>query len=68
MYVEYYACLIGGPDCIIIHQVRGDQMNAVDQLESAKDSLKWITDYLVNGHPEPNVFYILATLNIDIKD
>ncbi|GJY00766.1 endoglucanase 2-like protein [Tanacetum coccineum] len=36
----------------------GDQMNAADQLESAKDSLKWITDYLVNAHPEPNVLYI----------
>ncbi|GJT17572.1 endoglucanase 2-like protein [Tanacetum coccineum] len=35
-----------------------DQMNAVDQLESAKDSLKWITDYLVNTHPKPNVLYI----------
>ncbi|XP_024971427.1 endoglucanase 2-like [Cynara cardunculus var. scolymus] len=36
----------------------GDQMNAADQLEPAKDSLKWITDYLVNAHPEPNVLYI----------
>ncbi|PWA80616.1 glycosyl hydrolase 9B5 [Artemisia annua] len=36
----------------------GDQMNAADQLDSAKDSLKWITDFLVNAHPEPNVLYI----------
>ncbi|GJR35092.1 endoglucanase 2-like protein [Tanacetum coccineum] len=36
----------------------GNQMNAADQLESAKGSLKWITDYLVNAHPEPNVLYI----------
>ncbi|XP_071732021.1 endoglucanase 10-like [Rutidosis leptorrhynchoides] len=36
----------------------GDQMNAAGQLQSAKDSLKWITDYFVNAHPEPNVLYI----------
>ncbi|KAF8410466.1 hypothetical protein HHK36_002995 [Tetracentron sinense] len=36
----------------------GDQMNAVNQLESAQDSLKWITDYLINAHPSPNVLYI----------
>ncbi|KAL5706537.1 cellulase [Ranunculus cassubicifolius] len=36
----------------------GDQMNAVKQLEPAQDSLKWITDYLVNAHPSPNVLFI----------
>ncbi|GAU24992.1 hypothetical protein TSUD_312270 [Trifolium subterraneum] len=36
----------------------GDQMDAVGQLEPAQDSLKWITDYLVNAHPSENVLYI----------
>ncbi|KDP36939.1 hypothetical protein JCGZ_08230 [Jatropha curcas] len=36
----------------------GDQMDAVNQLEPAKDSLKWITDYLVNAHASANVLYI----------
>lgn len=36
----------------------GDQMDAVDQLEHAQDSLKWITDYLINCHPKDNVLYI----------
>lgn len=36
----------------------GDQMDAVNQLESAQGSLKWITDYLINAHPSPNVLYI----------
>lgn len=36
----------------------GDQMDAVNQLEPAKDSLRWITDYLVNAHPSQNVLYI----------
>lgn len=36
----------------------GDQMSAVNQLESAQDSLKWITDYLINAHPSENVLYI----------
>ncbi|KAH8509574.1 hypothetical protein Peur_051364 [Populus x canadensis] len=36
----------------------GDQMDVVNQLEPAKDSLKWITDYLINAHPEANVLYI----------
>lgn len=34
-----------------------DQMNSANQLESAKHSFKWITNYLVNAHPEPNVLY-----------
>ncbi|KAL6574450.1 hypothetical protein OROHE_001354 [Orobanche hederae] len=36
----------------------GDQMKAVDQLEPAQNSLKWITDYLINSHPTDNVLYI----------
>lgn len=40
----------------------GDQMNAVEQLRHAQDSLKWITDYLINAHPSPNVLYIQASL------
>ncbi|KAF8387731.1 hypothetical protein HHK36_026385 [Tetracentron sinense] len=36
----------------------GDQMNAVKQLGPAQDSLKWITDYLINAHPSENVLYI----------
>ncbi|XP_022141104.1 endoglucanase 10-like [Momordica charantia] len=36
----------------------GDQMDAVGQLDPAKDSLKWITDYLINAHPSKNVLYI----------
>uniref|UniRef100_A0A5B6ZQI2 Endoglucanase n=1 Tax=Davidia involucrata TaxID=16924 RepID=A0A5B6ZQI2_DAVIN len=36
----------------------GDQMHAVNQLEPAQDSLKWITDYLINAHPSENVLYI----------
>lgn len=36
----------------------GDQMKAVDQLDPVQDSLKWITDYLVNAHPTDNVLYI----------
>ncbi|KAL8459136.1 hypothetical protein ACS0TY_036561 [Phlomoides rotata] len=36
----------------------GDQMKAVDQLEPVQDSLKWITDYLINAHPTDNVLYI----------
>ncbi|XP_073023237.1 endoglucanase 10-like [Primulina eburnea] len=36
----------------------GDQMKAVNQLEAAQDSLKWITDYLINCHPTDNVLYV----------
>ncbi|XP_061999460.1 endoglucanase 2-like [Rosa rugosa] len=36
----------------------GDQMKEVKQLGHAHDSLKWITDYLINAHPSPNVLYI----------
>ena len=36
----------------------GDHMNAVKQLEHAQDSLKWITDYLINAHPSANVLSV----------
>ncbi|OMO84647.1 Glycoside hydrolase, family 9 [Corchorus olitorius] len=36
----------------------GDQMNAVKQLEYAHNSLRWITDFLLNAHPSENVLYI----------
>ncbi|KAF4348839.1 hypothetical protein CsatB_019963 [Cannabis sativa] len=36
----------------------GDQMDAVDQLEPAQDSLKWITDYLINAHISDNVLIV----------
>ncbi|VFR03594.1 unnamed protein product [Cuscuta campestris] len=36
----------------------GDRMGVVNQLEPARDSLKWITDFLINAHPSPNVLYI----------
>lgn len=36
----------------------GDQMSASKQLTYAQDSLKWITDYLINCHPSDNVLYI----------
>lgn len=39
----------------------GGQMKAVDQLEHAQDSLKWITDFLINAHPKENVLYIQVT-------
>ncbi|KAG8383742.1 hypothetical protein BUALT_Bualt04G0045500 [Buddleja alternifolia] len=36
----------------------GDHMKKVNELENAKDSLKWITDYLINAHPSPNLLYV----------
>ncbi|KAF6165207.1 hypothetical protein GIB67_007192 [Kingdonia uniflora] len=36
----------------------GDHMSLVKQLEPARDAIKWITDYLINAHPSPNVLYI----------
>lgn len=42
----------------------GDQMKVVDQLEPAQDSLKWITDYLINAHPKDNVLYIQVLFSI----
>lgn len=43
----------------------GDQMATVNQLEPAKDSLKWITDYLINAHHSPNVLYIQVSVAFD---
>lgn len=36
----------------------GDQMKAVDQLDTVRGSLKWITDFLINAHPTDNVLYV----------
>ncbi|KAL3514754.1 hypothetical protein ACH5RR_027471 [Cinchona calisaya] len=36
----------------------GDQMKAVNQLEPAQDTLKWITDYLINAHISDNVLIV----------
>ncbi|XLU52431.1 hypothetical protein S245_047079, partial [Arachis hypogaea] len=36
----------------------GNKMEAVKQLQYAQDSLKWITDYLINAHPFEDVLYI----------
>jgi len=40
----------------------GDQMDHVGQLDAAQDSLKWITDFLINAHPSENVLYIQVTV------
>ncbi|KAK0575986.1 hypothetical protein LWI29_010178 [Acer saccharum] len=36
----------------------GESMKKVDQYKPATDSLKWITDYLVNAHPKDNMLYV----------
>ncbi|KAK4416809.1 Endoglucanase 24 [Sesamum alatum] len=36
----------------------GDHMREVKELQNAQDSLKWITDYLINAHPSPNLLYV----------
>lgn len=36
----------------------GDQMASIKELDHAQESLKWITDYLVNAHPSKNVLYV----------
>ncbi|GKC66564.1 endoglucanase 2-like protein [Tanacetum coccineum] len=36
----------------------GHHMDEVKELKHAQESLKWITDYLVNAHPSDNVLYI----------
>lgn len=36
----------------------GDQMGAAKHLSPAQESLKWITDYLIEAHPKDNVLYI----------
>ncbi|KAL7227908.1 hypothetical protein ACSBR1_022731 [Camellia fascicularis] len=46
----------------------GDQMQTVNQFKPAQDSLKWITDYLINAHASDNVLYIhLGDPDIDNK-
>ncbi len=44
----------------------GDQMDAVNQLEPAQDSLKWITDYLINAHAADNVLYIQVFITLEV--
>lgn len=36
----------------------GDNMKQAKELDHIQDSLKWITDYLINAHPSGNVLYI----------
>ncbi|XP_050227625.1 endoglucanase 24-like [Mercurialis annua] len=36
----------------------GDQMEEIKQLDHAQQSLKWITDYLINAHPSPFLLYV----------
>ncbi|KAM7524082.1 hypothetical protein LguiA_013984 [Lonicera macranthoides] len=36
----------------------GEQMKEVKELKHTQDSVKWITDYLINAHPSENVLYI----------
>ncbi|CAF1912573.1 endoglucanase 10-like [Brassica napus] len=36
----------------------GDQMDVVNQLDPAKESLRWTTDYFIKAHPSDNVLYI----------
>ncbi|XP_065847365.1 endoglucanase 10 [Euphorbia lathyris] len=36
----------------------GDQMDVVNQLEPAQDSLKWITDFLITAHISENVLIV----------
>ncbi|RID58105.1 hypothetical protein BRARA_F01424 [Brassica rapa] len=36
----------------------GHHMDSVNQLDPAKDSLKWITDFLIHAHPSANLLYI----------
>lgn len=51
----------------------GENMKTVKQLGHARDSLKWITDFLINAHPSENVLYIqvpylLLTLKMVSKE
>lgn len=36
----------------------GDHMKQAKELDHIQESLKWITDYLINAHPSGNVLYI----------
>lgn len=40
----------------------GNNMKLVNELENAQESLKWITDFLINAHPSDNVLYIQVNL------
>lgn len=42
----------------------GDQMKAVDQLDSIQGSLKWITDFLIAAHPTDNVLYVQVEFDV----
>ncbi|KAJ8632987.1 hypothetical protein MRB53_026323 [Persea americana] len=35
----------------------GTQLSQKNELSHAMDAIKWGTDYMINAHPEPNVFY-----------
>ncbi|XP_047966753.1 endoglucanase 2-like [Salvia hispanica] len=35
-----------------------DQIKQAKETHHAMDSLKWITDYLINAHPSPNLLYV----------
>lgn len=39
----------------------GTHMQEVNELDHAQESLKWITDYLINAHPSDNVLIIQVT-------
>ena len=43
----------------------GEHMKAVKEMRHAQDSLKWITDYLINPHPSDNVLYIQVSKILD---
>ncbi|CAN1342045.1 Endoglucanase 24 [Linum perenne] len=36
----------------------GERMAAVEQLDHARNSLRWITDFLINAHSSPSEFYV----------
>lgn len=43
----------------------GQHMEEVKELKHAQESLKWITDYLINAHPSDNVLYIQVNFFIN---
>ena len=45
-----------------VQEMIGQAMDHVGQLDAAQDSLKWITDFLINAHPSENVLYIQVTV------
>lgn len=40
----------------------GGHLKAIQELENAYDSLKWVTDYFIQAHPSPNVLYVQVVL------